>query len=119
LESRHGDDYGAFLIKHRPSGAELRVIASAGDKDMPWEHVSVSLPNRCPNWPEMAFVKDLFWLPTETVMQLHVPAAAHRNLHPYCLHLWRPIGQEIPRPPGEAVAVPGDLAANLRYRERL
>jgi hypothetical protein len=67
----------------------------------------------------MAFVKDLFWLPTETVMQLHVPAAAHRNLHPYCLHLWRPIGQEIPRPPGEAVAVPGDLAANLRYRERL
>ena len=119
VQDRYGDDYGAFLIEHRPTGAKLRVITSSGDKDIPWEHVSVSLPNRCPNWPEMAFIKDLFWLPTETVMQLHVPAEDHRNLHSYCLHLWRPINQEIPRPPNDAVAIAGDLNANRRCHDRL
>jgi hypothetical protein len=117
FESRYGDDFGAFLIPHAPTGAKLRVIASSGDEHIRWEHVSVSLPNRCPNWPEMAFIKGIFWDWRETVMQLHVPVEDHRNLHPYCLHLWRPIDQEIPRPPNEAVAVPGDVEENRRYRE--
>jgi hypothetical protein len=116
-ESRYGDDFGAFLIPHPPTGAKLRVMVSSGDERMRWEHVSVSLPNRCPNWPEMAFIKGIFWDWRETVMQLHVPVEDHRNLHPYCLHLWRPIDQEIPRPPNEAVAVPGDVEENRRYRE--
>jgi len=25
------------------------------------------------------------------------------NIHPYCLHLWRPVGQDIPLPPVEFV----------------
>jgi hypothetical protein len=64
----------------------------------------VSLANRCPNWPEMSFIKGIFWDWRETVMQLHVPVEDHRNLHPYCLHLWRPLRAEIPRPPNDAVA---------------
>lgn len=80
----------------------LRVQSS---RDADWEHVSVSLPWRCPTWDEMAAVKSLFWKETECVMQLHVPAADHRNLHPYCLHLWRPRrGMKIPRPPADCVA---------------
>jgi hypothetical protein len=114
-QSRYGDDYGAFLIPSPKGGAKLRVIASSGTDDIPWEHVSVSLGTRCPTWDEMAFIKSVFWTDGEAVMQLHVPAADHRNLHPYCLHLWRPIGQEIPRPPADAVAVPGDLATNRRH----
>ena len=47
---------GAFLIEYQ--SFTLRVIASDGKG---WEHVSVSLPNRCPNWREMCFIKDLFW----------------------------------------------------------
>lgn len=65
----------------------LRVIASAGQG---WDHVSVSLPNRCPTWEEMDTVKNLFFKEDEVVMQLHVNGKAKVNLHPYCLHLWRP-----------------------------
>jgi hypothetical protein len=36
----------------------LHVIASDGQG---WEHVSVSLSHRTPNWREMCFIKDLFW----------------------------------------------------------
>jgi len=76
-----------------------------------WDHVSVSRANRCPNWPEMEHVKRLFFQDTETAMQLHVPAADHINNHPYCLHLWRPHGVEIPRPPAIFVGVKPGAAA--------
>jgi hypothetical protein len=36
-------------------------------------------------------------------MELHVPIAEHINLHPNCLHLWRPQDVEIPRPPAYMV----------------
>lgn len=80
----------------------LRVIASDG---LDWEHVSVSLPHRCPTWEEMCRVKDLFWDSTDCVMQLHPPEADWVNNHSFCLHLWRPIGAEIPRPPDYLVGV--------------
>src|SRR5262252_8678239 len=96
-----GERYGAFVIP-KATGT-LRALASEGDKTMPWEHVSVSLQNRTPSWSEMSYVKSLFWGPDETVMQLHVPDADHVNCHPYTLHLWRPTGEEIPRPPKIAV----------------
>src|SRR5215475_7803233 len=57
---------GAFLIEYQ--SFTLRVIASDG---MGWEHVSVSLPNRCPNWREMCFIKDLFWDAEDVVIQYH------------------------------------------------
>lgn len=82
------------------SGA-LRIIASAGAG---WDHVSVSLPLRCPTWQEMEHVKRLFFEDHETAMQLHVPPTDHVNAHPNCLHLWRPHGVEIPRPPSYMVA---------------
>lgn len=90
-----GSGSGAFKI---PSKAmvPLRVIASSG---MEWEHVSVSLQNRCPIWEEMHFVKGIFWLPDETVMQLHPAERNYINRCEFCLHLWRPIGREIPTPP--------------------
>ena len=72
---------GAFRV------GPLRVIASTGAG---WDHVSVSLPDRCPTWAEMDKVKRLFWRDAETVMQLHVPRTEHVNCHPNCLHLWRP-----------------------------
>ena len=102
--SRPFEDFGAFLIPG-PHGRELKVLASSGDASLgiEWEHVSVSLSNRCPNWVEMCFVKDLFWDAEETVMQLHPPRSRWVNNHPNCLHMWRPKGQEIPLPPQETV----------------
>lgn len=102
--SNPGDDYGGFVI-NGPCGQALKIIASPGDAngDVPWEHVSVSLANRCPNWTEMSYVKDLFFDSEETVMQLHPPRSQWINDHPYCLHLWRPLNEKIPLPPSIAV----------------
>src|SRR6266576_2352079 len=95
--SSKGDDYGAFHIPG-PCGRELLVIASSGDQEIPWEHVSVSLHNRCPNWEEMCYIKSLFWDDEETVMQLHPSKSKWINNHPYCLHLWKPTQETIPLP---------------------
>ena len=102
--SETGDDYGSFFIPG-PCGHELKVIASPGDahEDIPWEHVSVSLRNRCPNWPEMDFIKRLFWSDEEAVMQLHPPRSEWVNNYNYCLHMWRPLNATIPLPPSIAV----------------
>lgn len=102
--SETGNDFGAFRI-FTVQGRELLIIASSGDKDLgiDWEHVSVSLSNRCPTWGEMCFVKSLFWSAEDTVMQLHPPSSRWINNHPYCLHLWRPKNLEIPMPPEIAV----------------
>jgi hypothetical protein len=112
--SRAGDDYGSFSIRSPVSGQELRCMANAGNEfSEGWEHVSVSLINRCPNWLEMSYIKGVFWLPHETVIQFHVPEIDHVNLHPHCLHLWRKPGTEFPRPPeilvGPAVHAAFDL----------
>ncbi len=80
---------------------QMAIVFSNGEG---WEHVSVSIKDRCPTWDEMEDVKRRFWQDTDTVMQLHVPPKEHRNCHPFCLHLWRPLNTEIPRPPGIFVA---------------
>lgn len=89
-------DGGAFIVPSPRSGAKLMVVASNGAG---WDHVSVSLRNRCPTWDEMERVKRLFFLPTETAMQLHVQPSAHVSVHPNCLHIWRPQDTGIPMPP--------------------
>jgi hypothetical protein len=94
---------GAFVFLSPIDKRRLRVIASNGEG---WDHVSVSLANRCPRWSEMEYVKRLFFHDHETAMQLHVPPADHISDHPYCLHLWRPHGTEIPRPPAIMVSDP-------------
>lgn len=121
MPSRLGDDFGCFIVPG-PHGRDLRVIASSGDASLgiAWEHVSVSLTNRCPNWPEMCFVKDLFWDEEEAVMQLHPPKSKWISNHPHCLHMWRPIDQEIPLPPDIAVGIKeaGELR-NAQEAEKL
>ena len=99
--SSYGEDFGIFRVPHPKTGVVLHVMASRGGG---WEHVSVSLDNRCPNWPEMHHIKELFWDDEEAVMQLHPPKSDYRNFHPHCLHLWRPMTSEIPLPPGIMVA---------------
>jgi len=103
---------GAFELSG-PCGRGLCVIFSSGSdwagnglRGPPWEHASVSVagrPKETPTWEEMAFVKDLFWLPTECVVQFHVPEEDHVNYHAGTLHLWRCPGVEFPRPPAACV----------------
>lgn len=78
----------------------LRVIASNGGG---WDHVSVSMEHRIPTWSEMEFVREICFFEDETAMQLSVPRDQHKNIHPNCLHLWRPQEATIPLPPPEYV----------------
>jgi hypothetical protein len=99
---------GAFFLPNRaakPRGLStredgavpLKVIASDGEG---WEHVSVSLPTRCPTWEEMSYVKSVFWDDGDCVVQFHPPRSEHINNHSFCLHLWRPTNHNIATPPG-------------------
>lgn len=91
---------GVFLVPLPPDGEPARVIASNG---MGWDHVSVSLPNRCPTWAELEHVKRLFFRESEVAVQFHVPPKDHISVHPYCLHLWRCQYAPLHLPPPEMV----------------
>lgn len=99
------DEYGnngAFMIR----SLKIKVVLAAIASDQGgWEHVSVSLPNRCPTWEEMCFVKNLFWDEDDFVVQMHPPKSDYVNCHPYCLHLWRKAGTNdfCERPPSVMV----------------
>lgn len=95
---------GCFIIPFR--SFELRVIASDGKSVKPqWEHVSVSLSKRCPNWEEMCFIKNLFWDEEDCIIQFHPPKSEYVNNHNFCLHLWRPVGKKIDLPPSIFVGI--------------
>jgi hypothetical protein len=97
-EFASNDSYGnngAFFIPCFMHGGFLFVIASDG---LGWEHVSVSLLDRCPIWNEMCIIKDLFWDENDAVFQFHPLKKLYVNMHPNCLHLWRPINTTIPIP---------------------
>lgn len=81
---------GLFQFDH------LRVISSDG---LGWDHVSVSCQDRCPTWDEMCRIKDLFFGPDQVAVQYHPREADYVNYHPFCLHIWRCQGREIPCPP--------------------
>jgi len=93
---------GMFSIPDTDTGETLTVIASDG---MDWEHVSVSKRNRCPTWEQMEKIKRMFFNDDETCVQYHVPPAEHVNMHPFCLHLWRPTKAVLPKPPSIMVGV--------------
>lgn len=92
-----GADGFAGYVRHR--GWPRRRVAVVASWGSGWEHVSVSLRDRCPTWDEMCVVKDIFWDAEITVMQIHPPKSQYVNQHPYCLHLWRPQHNTIPTPP--------------------
>lgn len=73
----------------------IDVIVSDGEG---WEHVSVSLQKRCPNWKEMCFIKKLFWGDEIAVVQFHPQKSDYVNIHNFCLHLWKKIGSEFELP---------------------
>lgn len=78
------------------------TFAVQADAQTDWEHVSVSLPDRCPTWEEMCFIKSLFWNEEDCVVQYHPPKSDYVNVSNNCLHLWKFKG-EMPRPPKEFV----------------
>lgn len=66
---------------------------------MGWEHLSVSMPSKTPSWDQMCMMKDVFWNKDEACVQYHPKEEDYVNMHPHCLHIWKPIEQELPTPP--------------------
>lgn len=91
----------SFLI------GKAQFFAIASDQ-MGWEHVSVSTQSRCPTWEEMCKIKSMFWDESDCVVQYHPAKSEYINNHPYCLHLWRPTEQSLPKPPSFMVGVKSD-----------
>lgn len=96
MSSKDDGNNGAFWIPSPIGNYRLLVLASDGAG---WDHVSISLKTRCPNWPEMCQIKDLFFHDHETVVQFHPKKSEYVNNHPYCLHLWRNQTEEHALPP--------------------
>jgi hypothetical protein len=95
-----GIDGGATDVSIPGSRGTATVIFSWGGG---WDHVSVSYPSRCPTWDEMCYIKNVFFEEDECVIQYHPPKGDYVNMHPYCLHMWKPQKQVIPLPPKEFV----------------
>lgn len=107
-----GADFGWFEIpftiqtplKRR---SNLRVMVAPSDSK--WQHISVSLINRCPTWDEMCFIKDMFFGGEDVVVQYHPAKSKYVNNMPYCLHLWcLNDGSSFPTPPPELVGLKND-----------
>lgn len=91
---------GHFLV---PLDGELwHVIISDG---MGWKHLSISNGQRkmLPTWTIMCRAKDLFFGDDEWAVQYHPAKDDNVNDHPYCLHLWAPLNEELPKPLGGLV----------------
>lgn len=91
-----GEEGVAVQIPFGP--ATIQCIASWG---MGWDHVSITIAeqDRCPEWEEMCFIKEVFWDEDETVIQYHPAKIDYINCHPYCLHIWKPQDAVLPVPP--------------------
>jgi len=88
------ENNGLFRIWRKKD--EFVVLISDGGG---WDHVSVSLQKRCPDWSEMCWIKNLFFDKEEAVLQFHPPRSDYVNNCGTCLHLWRPQGgMELPDP---------------------
>lgn len=93
-KSENGKNYGYFVIPHNKN--ILHVIVS---DELGWDHVSISLENRCPTWDEMSYIKTLFFKDNETVVQYHPEKTKYINLANTCLHLWKSTEFEYCLPP--------------------
>lgn len=92
---RKGED-GCMGHIFLPTGKRVNFVFSFGGN---WEHLSVSTPRACPTWEDMCAAKDLFWEETECCVEYHPAKKDYVNIHPYCLHIWRPINENLPTPP--------------------
>jgi hypothetical protein len=98
-----GDDYG-FMGEYFDSTTRkwLTFIFSWGGG---WEHLSVSTPNKLPTWEQMCKLKEIFWEDEEACVEYHPRKSEYVNNHRYCLHIWRPINEELPTPPEWMVGI--------------
>ena len=92
---------GGFTIEPKTNKRLNFKFTKAND----WEHLSVSMPNKCPSWEQMCFMKEQFWEDNEACVEYHPKKEDYVNNHNYCLHIWRPYNVELPIPPSIMVGI--------------
>ena len=107
------------ILKKHIEGKDLRISANFTDpvsrkvyyviftSSLGWEHASVSQRNKTPEWEIMCRVKDVFWSGEECCIEYHPKEEDYINMHEHCLHIWKPIGIELPMPPSIMVGIKG------------
>ncbi len=112
-----GDGMGGHYYD-RISEKNLNFIFSY---QLGWEHLSVSMPSRTPNWEQMCRMKDIFWNEDETCVEYHPAKSQYINNHKHCLHIWRPVNNEQflnePESKEEMLPVPPHLLVGFRDEE--
>ena len=107
---REGRDGIGGVIYDKKTRVKLNFIMSWGAG---WEHCSVSITDRykrTPSWEQMCFIKDSFWNEDECCIEYHSAKKDYVNNHEYCLHIWKPIDQEIPTPPSLMIGLKKDYS---------
>ena len=102
---KEGQDGMAGTVYDKKTRVKLNFIMSWGAG---CEHCSVSITDRykrCPSWEQMCIIKNTFWNEDECCIQFHPAEKDYVNNHEYCLHIWKPIAQEIPMPPSIMVGL--------------
>ena len=78
------------------NGKPYFIIASF---DEGWQHVSVScFYNIMPTWDIMEIIKNKFFRDDEFVVEYHPKKEDYVNNKENCLHMWSPIGYDLPYP---------------------
>ncbi len=109
-----GEDGGTGVYRREWFSKPLRIVWSNG---CGWDHVSVSKPTKCPTWEEMCEVKKAFFDAEETVIEYHPAESEYVNNHPFCLHMWKPQGIDVPTPPSWMVGIRDAEGDGLRDQE--
>ncbi len=66
-----------------------------------WEHFSITpvKNDKTPTWEFMCKMKEYFFKDDEACVEYHPKKEDYVDQLHHCLHIWRPIDQELPCPP--------------------
>lgn len=87
---------GLLAYQHLLNG--LRVIETEEPETFDgrlWYHVSCSHQGHLPSYNELKQMKRCFVGDERTALQIFPPAAQHVNAHPFTLHLWSCLSEEV------------------------
>ena len=104
LDVEYGEDgFGGY----RTDPVDRRVYSVIFSWGGGWEHLSISpiTKKQMPSWDLMCRMKDMFWEENETCVEYHPAKENYVNNMPYCLHIRKPINQELPIPPSIFVGI--------------
>ena len=84
-----------------------------------WEHLSVSTRNKTPEWDVMCKLKEIFWRDDECCVEYHPKREDYVNNMPFCLHIWKKIGEEFEMPPSILVGIKGQTPEQFGVNMRM